>query len=141
MRDSATLPALSSGPAGFSARVRALDALLAAARNHPLLAGAEVRDTSNRSTRDWPWWSVDISDTRTNGPECQRLTARIQQNSTPQGDIGPLEGKWRAEEWIGVAANRRDVSGDTSLAYEQLDKPEAFVETIMRLLDQARSAR
>jgi len=124
----------------FTVRMHALDALLAVAQAQGLLVGAEVRDTSNRSGRDWPWWSVDISHTYVVGPVSCRTTATIWQASTPEGEVGELQGRWRGEVWRDVAANWCDVSGSQPLIFSQLFPVEAFMATLAQLLQHAREA-
>lgn len=126
--------------AAFEERVRMLDTVLAACQNQGALADAELRDTSNRSGRDWPWWSVEISQTRAVEAEFHRLSATIEQSCTATLGVGTLTGYWRSEVWRDVAANRLDLTGSQCLTYDQLATPANFLATVAALLQQAGAA-
>lgn len=132
--------AAAPAPGVFQARMQALDAVLAAARGRGVLAGADIRDTSNRSGRDWPWWSVEVSRTYAHWPETYRLAATVRQACTAEQAVGELEGSWRTEVWLDVAANRLDLSGRQRLAYGDLATPDALLAVVEALLDHARAA-
>ncbi|MGI4874248.1 MAG: hypothetical protein ACRYFX_24070 [Janthinobacterium lividum] len=89
---SETPASVAQARATFSARMQALDVLLAAARGRGVLAEADIRDSSNRTGCDWPSWGVEISHTYANGPENYRLSATVRQACTFELAIGELQG-------------------------------------------------
>lgn len=127
-------------PDSYGERVRALDAVLAAAQGRGVLAEAEVRDTSNRSARDWPWWSVEVSRTYANGSEHCRLAATVRQACTAELGIGELAGSWRTEVWLDVSTNRLDLSGQQPLTFSDLATPDALLAVVETLLSHAHTA-
>ena len=136
MNDLPTKPA----PDPYHEQVLALDAVLAAAQGRGVLAGADIRETSNRSNRDWPWWSVEVSHTYANGPENYRLAATVRQACTAELGIGEMEGSWRTEVWLDVGANRLDQSGRQLLVFGDLATPDTFLAVVEALLGHARTA-
>jgi hypothetical protein len=71
-----------------------LDELVDESRGHTPFAENVVRDTSNRSGRDWPWWSVEVERREEDGVEKRRLSATVRLNSTQFGEPGSFEGEW-----------------------------------------------
>lgn len=122
----------------FASRMRELDALVEQCRLHTSFAGV-MRDTSNRSERDWPWWSIEIEQTDTDGSETRRATATIRLNSTQAGEPGSFEGRWMARIWQGVGVDTFRETGGWPLAWER-PTPQMLEDTMTALLDAAHVA-
>jgi len=87
----------------FAGQMRVLDTLLDECRQHSPFFGNVVRDSSNRSNRDWPWWSVEVELTDEDGAEKRTVSATVRLNSTQTGEPGSYEGEWLARIWQGVS--------------------------------------
>ena len=87
----------------FASQMRVLDALLDECRQNSPFVGNVVKDTSNRSNRDWPWWSVEVELTDEDRAEKRRVSATVRLNSTQTGEPGSYEGEWLARIWQGVS--------------------------------------
>jgi len=123
----------------FAARMAQLDALVERCRAQPPFAGGIVRDTSNRSGRDWPWWSIEVERSHGDGLETRRISATVRLNATQDGDPGSFEGEWRARIWQGVGADSFRGKGGWPLEWTQ-PGPEDLREAVNALLDAASAA-
>jgi hypothetical protein len=103
----------------FASQMRVLDALLDECREHAPFVGNVVRDTSNRSNRDWPWWSVEVQLTNEDGVDKQRISATVRLNATPTGEPGSYEGEWLARIWQGVSVDSFRKKGGWPLSWTQ----------------------
>jgi hypothetical protein len=117
----------------FAHRMAELDAIVERCRGHGPFEGGTVRDTSNRSNRDWPWWSIEVAHTDVDGQEKRRVTATVALKSTQTGDVGAFEARWRAEIWTGVSPDSVDERGGRQLDW-QLPTPEMLQQEIEALL-------
>jgi hypothetical protein len=96
-----------------------LDKLVEQCRALAPFANREVRDTSNRSGRDWPWWSVQIEKTEGDGADKRRVSAIVRLNSTLTGEPGSFEGEWLARVWQGVSEDSFRARGKWPLPWER----------------------
>ncbi|MEN3748870.1 hypothetical protein TPR58_16970 [Sphingomonas sp. HF-S3] len=103
----------------FACQMRTLDALLDECRQHAPFVGNVVRDTSNRSNRDWPWWSVQVEQTDEDGRDTRRISATVRLNATQAGEPGSYEGVWIARVWQGVSADSFRAKGGWPLPWTQ----------------------
>lgn len=120
----------------FAHRMRELDALIEECRGRGSFANGVVRNTSNRSERDWPWWSVEIEQTEDDGSEKRRAIATIRLNSTQTGAPGAFEGQWLARVWQGASVDSFREKGGWPLFWER-PTPQVMEDTIRALLDAA----
>ena len=123
----------------FSKRMAELDALVDQCRGQGPFADGIVRDTSNRSNRDWPWWSVEIQRTEEDGTEKRRAFATIRLNSNAAHMPGSYEAEWSARIWEGVSTDSFSKAGGWPLDWE-LPSPEILKETLAALLREAEAA-
>lgn len=98
-----------------------------------------VRDTSNRSGRDWPWWSVQIEQTEEHGSGKRRLSATVRLNARQNGEPGSFEAEWLARIWQGVSADSFRAAGGWPLTWEQ-PTPQDLQNAMMALLNAAGAA-
>jgi hypothetical protein len=123
----------------FSQRVAELDTLVERCKLVEPFASARVSDASNRSSRDWPWWSVQLECTEVDGPIHRRATATITLISTQDGDPAEFKGEWRAQVWSGVGTNSFDQSGVRELAWD-FPSERLLIDTVLDLLAEGRDA-
>ncbi|PXA91100.1 hypothetical protein DMC47_26240 [Nostoc sp. 3335mG] len=123
----------------FASRMRILDALLEECRQHPPFAGNVVRDTSNRSARDWPWWSVQVEATTEDGADTCRVSATVRLNATQAGEPGSYEGQWLARIWQGVSADSFRAKGGWPLPWTQPSSQD-LQEGMAALLEAGKAA-
>jgi hypothetical protein len=122
----------------FTARMAELDAVVAKCAGHAPFETGVVRDASNRSSRDWPWWGVQIEHTEVDGSVSRRATATVTLRSTQSGEPGSYDGEWRAQVWQGSGTDTfrecetRDLGSSTPT-------PAALQETMSTLLKKAKS--
>lgn len=95
-----------------------LDAIIAQCRGRGAFADGIVKDTSNRSNRDWPWWSVEIERTREDGDEKCRFQAEIMLNSPARGVPSVFKARWLARIWRGVTTDSFRQQESWPLAWE-----------------------
>jgi hypothetical protein len=121
------------------ARMSELDDLVEQSRGLAPFADGVVRDTSNRSGRDWPWWSIQVEQTEEDGAGKRRVSATVRLNSTQTGEPGSFEGDWMARVWQGVSEDSFRARGRWPLPWE---KPTAqdLQDAITALLDAANAA-
>ncbi|WP_342251154.1 hypothetical protein [Sphingomonas sp. OTU376] len=101
----------------FASQMRVLDALLDECRQHSPFVENVVRDTSNRSNRDWPWWSVEVELTDEDGADKRRVSATVRLNSTQTGEPGSYVGEWRARIWEGMSVDSFRAKGGWPLPW------------------------
>lgn len=123
----------------FAIRMTELDELVEECRGNAPFTEGTVRDTSNRSGRDWPWWSVEIEQTHEDGADRRRVSATIRLNSTQAGGPGSFEGKWLARVWQGVSVDNFRAEGGWPLQWEQ-PTPKDLQDTMTTLLCTAQAA-
>jgi hypothetical protein len=126
-------------PDTFATRMSELDALVERCCKHAPFADGVVRDTSNRSKRDWPWWSVEIEQTDSDGLESRRVSATVRLNATQTGEPCSFEGEWRARVWQGVSVDSFRAKGGWPLPWEH-PTPQNLQDTMIALLDAAHAA-
>lgn len=122
----------------FDDRMAELDAIVAQCARHGAFETGVVRDASNRSNRDWPWWAVEIEQTQVDGSEKRRVTATITLRSTQSGEPGSFDASWRAQVWQGVGTDVFRRTGECPLDWCS-PTPEMFQETMEALLEEAKS--
>jgi hypothetical protein len=108
----------------FLSRMAELDLVVEHCRGKGAFALGIVRDTSNRSNRDWPWWGIQIERTDDDGSERQRRAVEIRLFA-PMGALSSrFEARWTARIWQGIGTDSFRESGsrqlpwDTPLAHE-----------------------
>lgn len=122
----------------FQNRMTELDAIVKDCLGDEPFVHRIVRDTSNRSNRDWPWWSVEIEETQSEGSEHRRAQATIRLNATQSGEPGSFEGKWLVRIWRGVGVDIFWREGGWRLSWDN-PSPKLMRETMIALLHAARS--
>jgi hypothetical protein len=123
----------------FARRMAELDAILERCRGRGPFAIGTMRDTSNRSNRDWPWWSIEVAHTAIDGAEKRRVTATVTLKSTQAGEVDSFEAGWRAEIWTGVSPDSFDEEGSWPLDWV-LPTPEMLQGTVRALLEAGETA-
>lgn len=123
----------------MAARISELDELVEQSRGLAPFADAVVRDTSNRSGRDWPWWSIQIEQTKDDGADKRRVSATVRLNSTQTGEPGSFEGEWLARVWQGVSEDSFRARGTLPLLWER-PTSKALQDAMNALLDAAHAA-
>jgi len=123
----------------FTSRMADLDALVEKCRGEGAFATGIVRDTSNRSNRDWKWWSVEIERTDDKGLERRRTTAEIFVNEPAPGVPSVFKGSWSARIWQGVSKDSFAKRGGRSLSWETPSAKE-LDEALASLLSEAEKA-
>jgi hypothetical protein len=126
-------------PDAFATRMSELDRLVEQCRGHVPFADGVVRDTSNRSGREWPWWSVQIEQSDHDGSDKRRVSATVRLKATQTGEPGSFEGEWLARIWQGVSADRFRMTSRWQLPWEQ-PTPQELQDAMMALLDAAHAA-
>jgi len=116
-----------------------LDALVEKCRGKGVFAVGAVRDTSNRSDRDWPWWGIEIEQTNDDGIEKRRITAEIILNAPARCVPSVFKGLWRARIWQGVSVDSFTEHGDRSFAWAT-PSAEELLDALGSLLDEAEGA-
>ncbi|WP_420137684.1 hypothetical protein [Sphingomonas sp.] len=135
----------------FLSRMADLDAVVAQCRGKGAFAAGIMRDTSNRSNRDGPWWSIQLERTEDAGFEQRRRIAEIRLEAQAPGSVHCFVARWTARVWQGVGTDSFRESGTHSLPW---DMPSAadldtaitalFIEAdaaIARVLDERRSLK
>jgi len=116
-----------------------LDALVEQCRGKGVFAVGIVRDTSNRSNRDWPWWGIEVEQTNDDGLEKRRRAAEIILNAPAPGVPSVFKGRWRARIWQGVSVDSFTERGDRSFAWAT-PSAEELLDALGSLLDEAEEA-
>lgn len=123
----------------FASQMRFVDGLLNECRQHSPFVGNVVRDTSNRSNRDWPWWSVEVELTDEDGVDKRRVSATVRLNSTQTGEPGSYEGEWLARIWQGVSVDSFRAKGGWPLPWTR-PSSQNLQEAIAALLQAGKVA-
>ncbi|WP_380872453.1 hypothetical protein ACFB49_33900 [Sphingomonas sp. DBB INV C78] len=123
----------------FFSRMADLDAIVEQCRGEGVFAVGIVRDTSNRSDRDWPWWSIQIERSYEDGSEKRRTTAEVALNAPAPGVPSLFEGRWQARMWSGVSADNFRQQGSWPLAWDK-PSPRDLNEAMAALLTEADAA-
>jgi hypothetical protein len=97
-----------------------------------------VRDASNRSNREWPWWGVKIEHTQVDGSVSRRSTAIITLRSNPSGEPGSFDAEWKAQIWQGSGRDTFREQGAQDLDWS-MPTPEMLQDTMAALLNKAQS--
>lgn len=116
-----------------------LDAIVEQCRGRGTFAKGFVRDSSNRSNREWPWWGVQIEQTYDDGLEKRRAIATVRLNSTISGEPGSFHAWWLVRVWQGVSVDSFREEGGWPLNWEQ-PSPQLLDETMAALLQEAQTA-
>ena len=120
----------------FALRMAELDMLVEQCREYAPFADCVIHDTSNRSGRDWPWWSIEVERTEVNVQEKRRISAEILLNSTQEGEPGSFEATWIARAWEGVGADSFRAKGSCPLAWNR-PAPADLQAALIALLNAA----
>lgn len=123
----------------FTSRMADLDLLVEKCRGEGAFATGIVRDTSNRSDRDWKWWSVEIERTDGDGLERRRRTAEISLNEPAPGVPSVFKGSWSARIWQGVSTDSFSKRGSRSIPWETPSAKE-LDEALAALMGEAEEA-
>ena len=122
----------------FKTRMAELDAIVGkCAGQGPFSTGA-VRDASNRSEREWPWWGVKIEHTQVDGSVTRRATAIVTLRSTQSGEPGSFDGEWRAQAWQGSGTDTFRADGTQELGWSR-PTPQMLQDAMASLLAKAKS--
>jgi hypothetical protein len=116
-----------------------LDAVVAECRGRGPFAIGEVRDASNRTNRDWPWWGVKLEHTQVDGSVSRRATAIITLRSTQTGKPGSFEAEWIAQIWQGSGVDTFRRVGAEVLEWT-MPTPAMLQDTMTTLLNKAARA-
>ncbi len=127
------------GFSAFAERMAELDVVVELCRGRGPFAAGAVRDTANRSDRDWPEWGAEIAETREDGGERRRVTAGVRLSSTTEGQPGAFKARWRAQIWPGVSIDSFTKWGGRRLDWE-VPTPECLQETMAALLEEGWAA-
>lgn len=122
----------------FRDRMAALDEVVAKCLDEEPFKGRVVRDTSNRTGRDWPWWGIQVEETQRDGSDSRRVSAEITLASTIDLGIGAYQEAWRAQAWIGVGGNTFSKHEKRELPWD-VPTPEVLQATISGLLAEAKA--
>jgi len=117
-----------------------LDAVVDRCRREEPFTSGIVRDTSNRSGRDWPWWSVEIEHTEEDAPERRRVTATVRLSSTQRGEPDSFAAEWLARIWQGESVDSFREKGGWPLTWKGVPTPQQLQETMIALLEQGDAA-
>lgn len=123
----------------FEARMAELDAVLAQCREVAPFSTSIVRDASNRSNREWPWWGVSVEQTSVDGSESRRVTATVTLRSTQSEEPGSFDAEWRAQVWQGVGEDTFRQHHRYELDWD-LPTPEVLRDLVSRLLVEAKAS-
>ncbi|WP_182083932.1 hypothetical protein [Aureimonas sp. ME7] len=123
----------------FDLRMKELDEIVALCVDQGPFATGVVRDASNRSSRDGPWWGVQIERSQTCGSQTRRVTATVTLHASETGESGRFEGRWRARVWQGVGVDTFQVGGSHPLAW-RVPTADALQEALAGLLQKAEAA-
>jgi len=116
-----------------------LDAIAASCLGKGVFAKGVVRNTSNRTRRDWPWWGIAIERTEDDGIETRRLLAEIRLMAPGPDITSGFEGRWSARVWRGVSPDRFSAKGSWPLNW-QMPSEEDFEAAMGDLLRAAEAA-
>lgn len=123
----------------FETRFAELDAVVAACAGRGPFGIGVVRDASNRSNRDWPWWGVQIEHTQVDGSVSRRASATITLRSTQSGEPGSFHGEWRGQVWQGSGEDMFRVEGANDIEWS-VPTPEMLEHAMEALLTKAKAA-
>ncbi|KQM28799.1 MULTISPECIES: hypothetical protein [unclassified Sphingomonas] len=127
--------------AAFVDRMRTLDSFAAQCRDSALFATAVVRDTSNRTGRDWPWWGLRLERTDLVDLEYRRVSAEIRLDAPAPGTASMFKGRWSARIWREASTDSFRADGDRMLPWEWPSAPELLVAFGALLGDAERAIR
>jgi len=96
----------------FAGQMARLDALLAECVATGAFGDAAVRDISNRSGRDWPWWGVAVTRTTGDGIDRRRIAAELTLHPAASGVPATWHASWGAREWRDVGTDDFRQNGD-----------------------------
>ncbi|MGH6781290.1 MAG: hypothetical protein ACREB5_04195, partial [Sphingomonadaceae bacterium] len=82
----------------FEARMAELDTLILECHGREPFCSGVVRDTSNRSNRDWPWWSVEVEHSQVDGATLKTAQSLITAFETQVATLTQTIANLRAEE-------------------------------------------
>jgi hypothetical protein len=123
----------------FVARMALLDDLIALCRREGIFGDDIVRDASNRSGRDWPWWSVKVERTDEDGALRQRMTVEIYLNAPAPGTPSRFEARWSARIWYGTSEDSFRASGSWPLPWD-VPQTKDIQMTVASLFQKAAAA-
>ena len=118
----------------FKTRMAELDALILKCRGREPFCSGVVRDTSNRSNRDWPWWSVEVEHSQVDGADNRRATATVTLTSTQAGEPGSFQAEWAARTWRSTGGAETEIArGSIDVPWERatVDSLPAIVTTLL----------
>lgn len=122
----------------FEARIADLDAVVAACAGRGPFGTGVVRDASNRSNREWPWWGVQIEHTQVEGSVNRRATATVTLRSTESEGPGSFDAQWRAQVWQGSGTDTFCEDGAQALEWT-LPTPEMLQDLMEALMSKAKA--
>jgi hypothetical protein len=123
----------------FASVMDELDAVVELCRGREPFVSSVIRDTSNRSNRDWPWWSIELQQTEEHDFEKRRVTATVTLNATQAGEPGSFRAEWLARVWRGVGIDTFFEKGGRSLTWGQPSTAQ-MQEAMASLLQEAKAA-
>lgn len=122
----------------FEARIAELDTVVAECAGRGPFGIGVVRDASNRSNREWPWWGVQIEHTQVDGSVSRRATATVTLRSTQSGEPGSFDAQWRGQVWQGSGVDTFREDGTQDLEWSS-PTPEMLQDVMETLLRKAKS--
>lgn len=117
----------------FADRIAELDAVVARCRGRGSFATGVVRDTSNRSRREWLWWGIQIERTEECDGEKRRVYASIRLNEPAEHVPSVFKAEWWVRIWQGVGVDSFQERGSWPLDWEDAS-PEALEGAMSGLL-------
>ena len=124
----------------FKSRMAELDTLVLKCRGREPFCSGVVRDTSNRSNRDWPWWSVEVEHSQVDGAENRRATAMVTLASTQAGEPGAFQAEWAASIWRSTGgAATETIRGRIDVPWQRATA-DSLSAIVTALLDEAKAA-
>jgi hypothetical protein len=123
----------------FVDRIAELDAVVAQCRGRGPFATGVVRDTSNRSKRDWLWWGIQIERTDECDGEKRRVYASIRLNEPAAHVPSVFKAEWWVRIWQGVGVDSFHERGSWLLDWVDAT-PEALEEAMSALLQHGEAA-
>lgn len=123
----------------FATRMAALDALVEHCRGNGAFKTGTVRDASNRSSRDWLWWGIQIEQTREDGAERRRAIATISINEEAPDVPSLFKARWQARVWRDANTDIFRRQDEWPLTWSD-PSPQELDDTMAELLDRANAA-
>jgi hypothetical protein len=123
----------------FTSLMLELDAVVEACRGREPFVSSVVRDASNRSNRDWPWWGIEVQQTEEHEFEKRRVIATVTLHAMPAGEPGSFSANWLVRVWSGVGVDSYYEKGGWPLNWDRPSSDE-LADTMNTLLQTGKAA-